>query len=158
MFLLQKIFDAAKRLKKWTLIVVMFCSVMTSLMQVFFRFVLKMPLSFSEELSRYLFIWMSMIGASVALDQGSHFRMDILIQLLSEKMKRYLCIIWDISILIFSVIMVYYGTLLTQNNINQLSPAMRISIAIPYASIPISGVFMVLGIVERRFFRKKVND
>lgn len=157
MHLLQKTFDVSKRLKKWTLIVVMFCSVITSLMQVFFRFVLKMPLSFTEELSRYLFIWMSMVGASVALDNGSHFRMDILIHLFSKRVNRYLSLVWDISCLAFSIIMVYYGTLLTQNNIRQLSPAMRISIAIPYAAIPISGALMVLGIVERRFLSKEVS-
>ena len=143
--------------QKWLIIILLFCAVITSLLQVFFRFVIKMPLSWSEELSRYLFIWLSMLGASAALEQDKHFRMDILVLAFPPKVKKVLAVVWDIINAVFCVVMVYYGFILTNNNIIQLSPAMRISIAIPYVSIPISGILMLLQIINRQIVTPAVN-
>jgi len=140
--------------QKWLLAALMLIMVMISLAQVVFRFVLKMPLSWSEEVSRYLFIWASMLGASAALDQDKHFRMDILVLVFPEKVKRFLSVVWDLANAVFCVVMVYYGFTLTANNIIQLSPALRISIAIPYVSIPVAGILMLLGIVERQIVNR----
>jgi TRAP-type C4-dicarboxylate transport system permease small subunit len=48
--------------------------------QVVTRYVLNNPLIWSEELARYLFVWVSMIGAALALRDGGHFGLDLLLR------------------------------------------------------------------------------
>jgi TRAP-type C4-dicarboxylate transport system permease small subunit len=48
--------------------------------QVVTRYVLNDPLIWSEELARYLFVWVSMIGAALAIREGGHFGLDLLIR------------------------------------------------------------------------------
>lgn len=151
----KKFFKALHFAEKWLLICLLFFSVVTAFMQVFFRFVLRAPLSWSEELTRYLFVWMGMIGACVALQSDSHFRMDILVLLVSERVRRILAIFWDICVFILCCIMVYCGIGILKNSLHQMSSALRISMAIPYSSIPLSGILMILGLIEKYFVRKE---
>ena len=150
----RRLMKAVHATEKWLLVALLASSVTIAFLQVIFRFVLQRPLSWSEELTRYLFVWMGMIGTSVALQNGSHFRMDILILLVPERVKKFLSIIWDIIVFGFCCVMVYYGGVMMQNSLHQLSPALRISMAIPYASVPVSGLLMILSLVEKYTIRK----
>ena len=145
----KRLMNAVHTAEKWLLIALIAASVTVAFMQVFFRFVLMRPLSWSEELTRYLFVWMGMIGTSVALQNDSHFRMDILVLLVPEQVKRVLSVVWDLIIFGFCCVMVYYGGIMLKNSLHQLSPALHISMAIPYASVPIAGLLMILSFIEK---------
>lgn len=147
----KKFMKAVHFAEKWVLITLIIMSVITAFLQVFFRFILGKPLSWSEELTRYLFVWMGMLGTCVALRFDSHFRMDILVLLVPQRGRRYLAMFWDICVFAFCCAMVWCGALLMKNSLHQLSPALRISMAIPYSSIPISGGLMILNLIEKYF-------
>jgi TRAP-type C4-dicarboxylate transport system permease small subunit len=55
--------------------------------QVFFRYVLNQPSPWTEELARYLFIWISMIGAAYGVKQQSHFGFEMLVKKMSPRMQ-----------------------------------------------------------------------
>ena len=73
-------------------------------LQVFYRYVLTQPLYWSEELARYLFVWLSILGATLGLQRGGHFGLDILCRRLPEKGRRYTQ--WLIHLLMGVVIFV----------------------------------------------------
>ena len=69
--ILRSISIRVNNLAKGMLMVAAFTMVSAVFMQVIFRYVLKAPLSWSEELARYTFMWITFLGASVALRQNS---------------------------------------------------------------------------------------
>ncbi|AYO29547.1 MAG: TRAP-type transport system small permease protein [Thermoanaerobacteraceae bacterium] len=121
--------------------------------QVFFRFVLNSPLAWSEELARYLFVWITFIGASVALHRWGHFQVDIVVNLFPDKVKRITEIVVYLLIMIFAFIMVYYGFILVQYTSTQLSPALQLNMAIPYFALPLSGILIFFHTLERLLFK-----
>jgi len=130
-----------------TMIIVVF-------LQVFFRFVVKGSLPWSEELSRYLMVWTVFIGASIGAKQGAHIGVEALVSMFPAKLKRFciilagffsvaFCII--IAIISFKVILLLYKS-------GQLSPAMRIPIYWAYMAIPIG-----MTLTSLRFIQATLN-
>jgi len=115
------------------------------LWQVFSRFVMKSPSSFTEELARYLLIWLGILGVSYATGQKLHLAIDLLPTKLKGSRKLFLNIIIELCILIFSLsVMVIGGTrlVLITFEVNQISAALQIPIGYVYLVIPISGIIM----------------
>ena len=79
--------------------------------QVFCRYVLNSSLSWSEELARYLFIWMIYIGISYGVKLDKHICVDAVYSFAPKSIKRYYAIIGYLLFLLFAVAMVYFGIL-----------------------------------------------
>ncbi|RPG59593.1 MAG: TRAP transporter small permease [Flavobacteriales bacterium TMED235] len=114
--------------------------------QVFSRFVLNSPSSFTEELSTYILIWISLLGATYAFRKKSHIGIDILTNKLSEpfdKFSKY--IIHFANILFFSFVFVWGGLHLVMITLqlNQISASLKIKIGYIYFILPISGLLMI---------------
>ena len=114
--------------------------------QVFSRFVLNSPSSFTEELSTYILIWISLLGATYAFRKKSHIGIDILTNKLSEpfdKFSKY--IIHFANILFFSFVFVWGGLNLVMITLqlNQISASLKIKIGYIYFILPISGLLMI---------------
>jgi TRAP-type C4-dicarboxylate transport system permease small subunit len=112
--------------------------------QVVFRFFIKIPLPWSEELSRYLMIWIGMLGASIALQEGRHIGVDILIERTRGRIRQVLRIAAMLGVLWFLGLVIREGVSLAWANHAQLSPAMMIPMLLPYAAIPVGGAFMLI--------------
>jgi len=124
---------------------IMALMVLNVLWQVFSRFILNSPSSFTEEFARYLLIWLGILGASYATGQKLHLAIDILPTKLKGSRKLYLDIIIELCILIFSfTVMVIGGArlMLITFDLNQISAALQIPLGYVYVVIPISGVIM----------------
>ena len=104
--------------------------------QVFFRYVMGDSLSWSEELSRYTFIWLVYIGISYGCKVMRHIKIDAGLFLFPKALRKYVVILGDIIFLIFCIVIVYYawGLEVKQWKFQQLSPAMQIPMWIPYAA------------------------
>jgi TRAP-type C4-dicarboxylate transport system permease small subunit len=123
--------------------------------QVVTRFIIREPSSFTEELSRFLLIWIGLLGASYALRTNAHLGIDLLSQKLEGFNKRVLIVLVNILIILFSLfIMVLGGFRLVQLTftLNQISASMGIKMGYVYFVLPLSGVIMIyysiLSIVE----------
>jgi TRAP-type C4-dicarboxylate transport system permease small subunit len=119
----------------------------STLSQVLFRYIFKYPLYWTEETARYLFIWISFLGASVALKRNMHVAVSFVLSVFPEKVKDRLKLIGDIFILIFLVFAIIGGFTLSKSNIHQTSPALGISMFWPYVVIPLSGIIMFIFIL-----------
>lgn len=135
------------------------------LWQVFTRFILKNPSSWTEELATFLLIWVALLGAAVALGRGAHLGIDYFVNRLPERTRLWTEVFVFCCIAAFSLlVMVLGGTdlVLTTFRRHQISPALHLDMGYVYLAVPISGCFLtlysVIGLVERLsalFSRKK---
>lgn len=150
---------AAEIIKKTELvliIVLLLGMVCSSFLQVVFRLVLKQPLSWTEELSRYLFVWMTFIGGALVVSESGHFKMDILTVLIKGRWVQVVNIIVNIALVIFSIVLVVYGFKLVQMVYSQKTPALGITMSIPYFVLPLNGVLSIIHLIENTIVDIKV--
>lgn len=115
--------------------------------QVFCRYVLNYSLFWSEELARYLLVWLTFLGASVAYRRNLHPGIDIVYARMTASFRRLISIvIQGISMVLFGI-MIIYGVQFSYFVRLQISPALYLPKWIIFSIIPISGlVFMIHGI------------
>lgn len=126
--------------------------------QIVMRYVFKSSLAWSEEVSRYLFIYMVFLGMSYGIKNGTHMRIDILEHFI-PKLKKILEVIADLSFLVFAVYMVRPGISVVQSLIKtgQTSPAAEIPMYIVYFSLLI-GFILVIFRILLKYILKIVNS
>ena len=114
----------------------------TVLWQVFSRFILHSPSSFTDEFSRYLLIWLSFLGSAYLVTLQEH----IAITILSDKLDRKHYVILKYSvILVFSVLVMIIGgfsLVKTMLEMNQLSSALQLQVGWVYIVLPISRILI----------------
>ena len=111
--------------------------------QVFFRYVMGASLSWSEELARYMFVWLVYLGIPYGCKVMRHIKIDAGLYLFPKAIRRHVVILGDIIFLCFAIAIVYYawGLEMKQIKFGQLSPAMQIPMWIPYGA-PLVGFFL----------------
>jgi TRAP-type C4-dicarboxylate transport system permease small subunit len=118
------------------------------IVQVFFRYVLGSSISWSEELARYLMIWMAMVGASVAIRQGAHVGVTLLVERLGSKIRPWILLLGRAVIVVFLLVMIREGVTLGTFFASQKSPAMEISMLWAYSGFIIAGIFMIVHLLH----------
>lgn len=121
--------------------------------QVFTRYVLGNPSSWSEELVAYLFGWMSLLGASLVVGERGHMNIPILIDRLNPTMKKAFHIFSEIVALIFAAaILVYGGVQITSLAMGQMTSSLGVAVGVFYVVLPLSGVlnviYAIINIIE----------
>ena len=130
--------------------------VLDVLWQVFTRFILNDPSTWTEELAVFVLIWVSLLGAAVALNRGAHLGIDYFVSKLPPRIRTasevfvFLCIsAFSLSVMVIGGFSLVISTL----ELGQLSPALQIKVGYVYLAIPISGLFLTLygliGLTER---------
>ena len=139
----------ARALEK--LMIILVTAMMLSLSwQVFTRFVIKVPSTWTEEIARYTFIYLVMIGAALGVKNSVHFGMTIL----SDKLKGrsrdlYQRYVVNGIIMLAALFMVYYGIEFTQMyGMNRVSPTFLTPMAWVFVIVPVSAVLMALFAVQ----------
>jgi C4-dicarboxylate transporter DctQ subunit len=122
--------------------------VIVVLLAVFFRYVLGDSLPWSEEVGRYLSVWVGFLGASVALRKRIHIGVDYFIDRLSKRGRRLLKLISEFTILVLLSVISYYGIELVIFQIPQKSPALLISMFWPYLSVPVGTLLMIIQCIS----------
>lgn len=133
--------------------VIYFCAILMLAMavivtaQVVSRYVVGRPFTWSEELARYIFVWMTFLGMAVGVKQGSHVALDILVKKLKGVSQKTLMIINNALLLVFSISLSVSGIKLVQLGMLQKSPTLQIPMQFVYIVIPISGILMTYFIL-----------
>jgi TRAP-type C4-dicarboxylate transport system permease small subunit len=120
-------------------------------LQVISRYVFNYPFEWPEELARFLFVWVALLGAALAVRRGAHFSIDALVRRLPAKGQRFVPLVINTVLAIFTLIVSVKGFQLAMRISEQLSSAMEISMSFPYLSVPISFAIMFKYIVTDIF-------
>ncbi|PSU35842.1 TRAP transporter small permease [Photobacterium lutimaris] len=114
--------------------------------QVISRYVIGKPSTITDELARYLFMWVALIGAAYTTGQKRHLAIDLLTMKLSGKRKLINEIVIQLAIAAFAfIVLVYGGTNLALKTLStgQVTPALGLEMGYIYFCLPISGSLMI---------------
>ncbi|MDD2206374.1 MAG: TRAP transporter small permease [Aminobacterium sp.] len=149
MILLKKLLNGLNRIVEYAVSLLLIVMVVVVFLQVIFRFVLHSSLPWSEELSRYILVWISFLGASIGVKRGAHIGVEVVVNMLPPKMKKGVAFLATLCAAVFFALMVIYGRRILFIVSGQRSPAMEISMGIPYSAIFVSGVLMFIYSIEQ---------
>ncbi len=127
------------------LVILMSVMVINVLWQVFSRYVLGIPSSFTDELARFLLIWVGVLGAAYASGKNMHISINLTSKRLSAGNQRILNIINSLIILGFVLAVLIIGgsgLVYITFTLKQFSPALQIPLASVYVILPISGLLI----------------
>lgn len=121
--------------------------------QVFTRYILSNPSSWSEEPVSYMFAWMSLFGACVVTGELGHMNIPLLIEYANEGGKKALMCLSEIVAFLFSaIILVFGGVQITSLTMGQLTSSLGVSLGVFYVVVPVAGVlnlvYTVLNIID----------
>ena len=116
-------------------------------MQVFFRYVLDAPLTWGEELARYLHVWIALMGIRFGMRYNGHLNICVIYQLFPEKVK-YVVNILVHTFLAVCIVVYFPGAIrffLDQTTI--LSPAMEANMGILHAPVVLGFIGALIQMV-----------
>ncbi|MEA5083477.1 MAG: TRAP transporter small permease [Lachnospiraceae bacterium] len=128
--------------------------------QVILRYAFNNSNVWSEELTRFLFVWVSLLGSFVAIRRNSHLKVEFLVELMKGKFKKYFTILTDIAVILFIIYLIPLSYELTLSTMKNISGGLKVPMAVGYAAIPVGSLLMLLGMIEQllyKFFDKKVE-
>lgn len=120
-------------------------------LQVLMRYVFQSSLSWSEEVARYLFIWLIYIGISYGVKKNAHVAVTATDLILTPHQQRWMRLISNTVFLAFALCIFYYGrhVCATIARLGQQSPAMDIPMWVVYAAVPTGFCLTCLRLVQR---------
>lgn len=127
----------------WSIVVIMG-------IQVIMRYVFRSSLVWSEEVSRYLFIWMVFVGMSYGIKNGTHMRIDML-EHFFPKLKKGLGILADLCFLTFAAFMIGPGFTVIKSLVTtgQTSPAAEIPMYIVYTGLLVGFILVLFRVIQK---------
>ena len=116
---------------------------------VVYRYALHDPLVWSDELASILFIWLSMLGAVLALDRGEHMRLTAIINKCSEKGRIWLETVAAMVVCIFVLMVIHPAVDHSVEQMAITTPALEIPDGLRAAALPVGAILMLLAAVSR---------
>lgn len=153
----MKVRNLIDRYLGYALAAIMGVMAINVLWQVFSRFVLGSPSSFTDELARYLMIWIGVLGAAYVAGKRMHVAIDIIPSKLSPGKQKRLKIIVNCIIILFSLFALVVGgfrLVYITYVLDQHSPALQIPLAVVYLIIPISGLLIIYYKISDIYFKQ----
>lgn len=140
----QRLSAALRRCTEIVIMILMAILVVIVVAGVFFRYVLGSSIPWSEELGRYLMIWLGFLGASLALREGLHVGVELLVQWVPLRVAAWLKGLARGAVAGFLLIVIGYGVFLVSNLWDQWSPVAGIRMTWPYLAIPVGSLLMLI--------------
>ena len=127
-------------------IVIIMLSVMSVVVfaQVLFRIV-HLSIPWSEELSKYLLIWSTFLGAAICIRKGSLVGLEFLKNSMSEEKQKILQTILNLIVCAMLLFLINVGFWAVRRVWFQITPVLKLSMGLMYAAIPVGSVFMLIN-------------
>lgn len=160
----------AGKAKRWLLLLLetgaLICfliMVVSLILQIVFRYVLKIVAPWTEELARFSCIWSVFLGTAVCFEEGKHIKIDVIIEKVSNKIINLLLLVINILVTSTFIAIVIYGSiLLLRIGWEDIATTIPIQMGFVYLALPISMVsitiFAILRLCETVAGRKNRSD
>jgi len=106
------------------------------------RYVFNSAITWAEEVSRFLFVWLTFVGASFGFMKGLHLGMDLVVSKLAPRTQAAIRVLNHVIILLFLLVWVVGGMRLIEANLSYMSPATGFSMGLVYMIGPLAAVLM----------------
>ncbi|MDP7608560.1 MAG: TRAP transporter small permease [Candidatus Marinimicrobia bacterium] len=129
------------------------CSLLVSIViitfvQVLFRYVFQFSLAWTEELARYIFLWLAALSIAYAFKTKSHFALTFLVDRVQKRYRNVIYKTVNVLMLLFLSIFVWKSFEYTLSVIDQFGPGTGLSMSVPYSSSIFGGILMIYYIVQ----------
>jgi len=133
---------------KYILFLLMIALIVSVFSQVLFRFVLNQPLAWTEELARYILVWLTFLGAAYAMSLKAHIGVEFFVNKLPANLHKISLVLSTLMSIAFFIILITQGYSMTTRSMSQLSPVLKIPMGVVYAVIPFSGIILVINLIS----------
>lgn len=150
--ILQKIACGYNRLEEYLLIGSLAFSVLLIFFQVIMRTVFKNSLSWSEELSRYIFIWQIWLGASIALREHEHINVTLIYGIVkNSRAQAVIHAFADLCWFLFCLFLIFNGRSLVASILsrNVTSSGLGVPMVLVYAALPVASALVCLRLLPK---------
>ncbi|WP_319563157.1 TRAP transporter small permease [Marispirochaeta sp.] len=130
-------------------IILMAMIVIVVSIQVFSRYVLNNPLTWSEELARYLFVWIVFTASVVVFRENRHMSVDFFVSLFPDSIRKKFDFTVNLITTVFLIVMIYASPEILTVTMRQLSPTLNIPMAAIYLAFPAALFLMLVELVFR---------
>jgi TRAP-type C4-dicarboxylate transport system permease small subunit len=146
---MRKLVDVYYRLLNWLLVISVAILIIPVSLQIFSRYTSLIPsYIWTEEMARFFFIWMIMIGSMVAIRDGGHFDVDLWPEL-APRPNALLRIVSSVFVLVMALVFIWYGIKFVQFGWNQTSELADLPMPFIFAAWPLAGFTWVVFLGER---------
>src|SRR5262249_35583750 len=133
---MRRLIDAYCRLLTWVMVATVAILVVPVSLQIVSRYTHLIPsYIWTEELSRFLFIWMVMLGAMVGIKEGTHFEVDIWPEL-GRRANALLKMVSNLFVLIFALVFLYWGIKFVEFGLHPQSQLPHLPMPFIFLSLP----------------------
>jgi TRAP-type C4-dicarboxylate transport system permease small subunit len=148
------VFQRANRLLYWLIVIQVAAMAFVVNLQVFNRYVVDYVFGWEEEVARYLMVWSAFLAAAYALAEGEQLGMEFVVTRLRPRLRRAVRAVCHLAVMGFLAVVAYQGLVqMMPQQLDQVSPSLGITMAIPYAAIPVSAL-MMLGVEAALLWRE----
>lgn len=147
---MKNIRDVIDKILKYIIIILAGSSVIVGTIQIIGRFVINYSIPWSEEFIRYSFVWITFLGASLAVKENAHVNVIAFLNIMPRTARRLLKIISNILCIVFSIAIILHSIsiIVMQFQTKQITSALQIPIAFIFFVFPISAVVMIIYFIE----------
>lgn len=142
----ENLSDLINRIATWVLIFYVGFNTTLVIIMVLYRATGR-GIAWAEELSRWLLIGITFIGASVALKNGLHVGVTILVEKMPPLVKRGLILLANVLVLIFILYFTSYSYQVALGAMGQTGGIIQVPMTLPYLQMPIGGVLMTIHLI-----------
>ncbi len=137
---------------------ILFLSILTIIVpvEVFLRYFFGKSLYITEEFTRYLMVWVVFLASSLALREGSHISIGILVNRFSGRTRSWLNLIGQAVLVVFLLFLVIEGVVALRFQMDQIIPSLGVPIFWFYLAIPLGSFLMILNLLPK--IRESLND
>jgi len=145
---MNKLIAGYHKVLTWLLVATVAILIVPVTMQVIARYTDLIPsYIWTEELSRFMFIWMVMLGAMIAVREGTHFEVDVWPDL-SPRAAARLRIVSNLIVLVFALVFVYWGVQFVRFGWDQQSELAELPMPFIFLAWPVAGLTWVVFLGE----------
>jgi len=147
---MRLVLDYYHRLLKVALTILMFLLMIPVALQIFSSYVGFIPrYIWTEEMARFCFIWIIMVGSIIAVREGTHFTVDLLPQPATKRGQGLFNLFVDLNIFLVAMVFLTWGYTFLMSSLGQESEMAELPMAFIYMAWPLAGVSYVLFLAER---------
>jgi len=142
--MLKNVYATIKKIENYLLAVLGAVLFFTVTLGVIYRYVFQMQLTWSYELSILLYIWVTFIGAAIAIREGGHVEITVIVDALPTKVRNVLLVVKNVILMAIFVLGVYYGIEVVQRTRRQMFETIPISRAWTYSALPVGMLLLAI--------------
>jgi TRAP-type C4-dicarboxylate transport system permease small subunit len=148
-FMFRTLTESYARLLRWLLAIAVGVLIIPVSLQIFSRFTELIPsYIWTEEMARFLFVWMIMIGAMLGVRERAHFEVDMWPRL-APRPQAALRLVADLAVLVFALVFVWAGIEFTRFAWNRISELAELPLWLIHIAWPLTGLTWLLFNAEQ---------